>query len=128
MPNLTGRKDHEREKERNGSDCETELVEEFDFGSVEEAEGGSAEEAESVHGRSNRREESKSANQGGDEAKKSKKEKTWLDVVKGKKVKTKTWSDVVKGLKIEDKLETTNSDKSGDESETSGSIRRRSIN
>ena len=34
-----------------------------------------------------------------------------------KKARTKTWSDVVQGLK-EDKLETTNSDKSGNESET----------
>ena len=44
--------------------------------------------------------------QGGDKAK------------KGREAMTKTWSDVVKGLKIEDELETTNSDKSGDESET----------
>ena len=50
-----------------------------------------------------------SYDQGGDEAK------------KGKNVKT--WSNVVKGLKIEDGLETANSDKSGDESETADSVR-----
>ena len=32
------------------------------------------------------------------------------------------WFDVVKGLKTEDKLETTNSDVSGDESELTDSI------
>ena len=37
---------------------------------------------------------------------------------KGEKAQTKTWSHVVKVLKIEDELETTNSDKSGNESET----------
>ena len=32
------------------------------------------------------------------------------------------WSDVVKGLEIEEKLETTNSDKSGNGSETADSV------
>ena len=101
MPNLRGRK--EQEKERSGSDPEAESDEEFDFGSTEEAED--------EHGGNNQRNESEPAEQGGDEAK------------KGKKAKNKTWSDVVKGLKIEDKLETTNSYKSGNESETAGSVR-----
>ena len=35
-----------------------------------------------------------------------------------KEAKTQMWSDVVKGLEIEGKLETTNSDKSGNGSET----------
>ena len=38
------------------------------------------------------------------------------------KDKTRMWSDVVKGLKIEDELETTNSDKSGNESEAVDSV------
>ena len=37
------------------------------------------------------------------------------------KARTRTWSDVVKGLK-EDELETSNSDKSGNESETTNSV------
>ena len=36
---------------------------------------------------------------------------------KAEKTKTQTWSEVVTGLKIEDELETTNSDKSKNESE-----------
>ena len=59
VPNLRGRKDHEREQERSGSDREAEYDEEFDFGSAEKPKGGSVEEAESVHGGSNRREEPK---------------------------------------------------------------------
>ena len=39
-----------------------------------------------------------------------------------KKVKTNTWTNVEKGLKIDDKLETPNSDKNGDESETTNSV------
>ena len=74
-----GRKDHEREQESSKSDHEAESNEEFDFGSDEEAEGG-------YMGR-NIRQEPKSAEQGGDEAK------------KGEKANTKTWSDVVKGPK-----------------------------
>ena len=38
---------------------------------------------------------------------------------KGRKVMARIWSDLVKGLKKEDKLETTNSDKSGNGSEKS---------
>ena len=34
---------------------------------------------------------------------------------RAKRPRQKTWSDMVKGLKVEDELETTNSDKSGDE-------------
>ena len=40
---------------------------------------------------------------------------------KGRKAKTKTWSNVVKGLKKIEELETTNSDKSGNGSETTDS-------
>ena len=100
-----------KEQERSGSNGETEPDEEFNFGSAEEVEGGSAEEVESVHGGSSRREEPKSADQGGDESK------------KGKNAKTKICSDVMKGHKIEDELETANSDKSGGESEIADSIR-----
>ena len=39
-----------------------------------------------------------------------------------KKAKTRTWFDVVKGLKTEDELETTNSDKSRNESEEADSV------
>ena len=39
VPNMRGRKDHEREQERSGSDHETQLDEQFDFGSAKEAEG-----------------------------------------------------------------------------------------
>ena len=56
MPNLRGRKDHEREQERSGSDYEAESNEEFDFRSSEEAKGRSAEE---VHGGNNQREDPK---------------------------------------------------------------------
>ena len=42
VPNLRGRKDHEREQERSGSGREAESDEEFDFGSAKEAEGGFA--------------------------------------------------------------------------------------
>ena len=114
MPNLRGRKnpkDHKREHEKSGSDCDAESAVEFDFGSVEEAEGGSAKEFKSGHGGNNRREEPKSADQGGDESK------------KGKNAKTKICSDVMKGHKIEDELETANSDKSRGEAETADSIR-----
>ena len=103
MPNLRGRKNHEREQERGGSDREAESDEEFNFGLVEEAEGGNT-----GH---NRMKEPESAEQGGDEAN------------KGEKAKTKTWSNVVKGLKPEDELEISNLDKSGNESETSDSVR-----
>ena len=88
------------------SDRAAESDDDFDFGSTEEAEGGSAEEAESGHGGSNRRENPKSAEQGGDEAKKD------------EEAKTKSWSDVVKGLKTEDELETTNSDEGRNDSRT----------
>ena len=83
VPNLRGRtdrKNHERGQERSGSANDVESNDEFDFGSTEEAEG------------SNRIKKLKPSDQGGDEAKKGK--------------KAKTWSDVVKGLKIEDELET----------------------
>ena len=79
MLNLRGRQ--EQECERSGSDCDSKLDEDFDFGSVVEAEG------EERGG--NCREEPKTAKLGGDKAK------------KGEKAKTKTWSDVVKGLKKE---------------------------
>ena len=69
MPDLRGRKDHEREQERSGSDCEAEPDEEFDFGSVEEAEGGSAEEAERGHGGSIRRKTPEPADQRGGKSK-----------------------------------------------------------
>ena len=39
-----------------------------------------------------------------------------------KKAKTQTWSDVVKGLKTEDELETTNSDKTWNESEEADTV------
>ena len=38
------------------------------------------------------------------------------------KARTRTWYDMVKGLKDEDELETTNSDKSGNESEATDSV------
>ena len=41
---------------------------------------------------------------------------------KGKKANTKTCSDVVKGLENEDELETTNSDRNGNKSETADSF------
>ena len=45
------------------------------------------------------------------------------DITDGKiKAKIRTWSDMVKVLKIEDELETTNSNKSGDESEAADSV------
>ena len=87
VPNLRVRKDYKREQERSESDREAESDAKFDFGLVEEVEGGSAQEAKSGHGGSNRREELKSTEQEGDEAK------------KGEKAKTKTYSHVVKGLK-----------------------------
>ena len=99
MPNLRGRtdrKNHERGQERSGSANDVESNDEFDFGSTEEAEG------------SNRIKKLKPSDQGGDEAKKGKKAKTWLDVVKG--------------LKIEYELETTNSDKSRDKLEIVDSV------
>ena len=58
-----------------------------------------------------RSEEPKSAEQGGNEAK------------KGEKAKTKIWFDVVKGLKTENELETANSDKRGNELEIACSVR-----
>ena len=40
-----------------------------------------------------------------------------------KKARTKTWLDVVKGLKKEEELETSNSDKSRNKSETFDSVK-----
>ena len=102
MPNLRGRTDrkhHRREQERSGSDRDAESDDEFDFGSAEEAEGRFAEESMSGRGGSCRKKEPKSANHGGDEGNKGEE------------------------AKIEDELETSNSDKSGDESETADSVR-----
>ena len=69
------------------------------------------EKSESGHESINRRKEPKSVEHGGDEAN------------KGEKAKTKTWSEVVKGLWIEDELKTTNSNESGNKSETTDSVR-----
>ena len=83
VPNLRGRKDKERGQERSRSNRDAKLDEEFDFIISEEIEGGSVEEAESVNRGSNRREEPKSAEQGGDESNKGEKDKnkTWFDMV-----------------------------------------------
>ena len=92
VPNLRGRR---REEE-----VQAESDEEFDFVTAEEVEDG--------YGGSDRRKEPgpEPTKKGGDKAK------------KGKKARTKTWLDVVKGLKTEDELETTNSNKNGNGSET----------
>ena len=79
VPNLRGREvpqDHGREQERSGSDHDAESNDEFDFGSVEEVEGRSAEESISGRGGSSRKEESKLAEHGGDEANKGEKAKS----------------------------------------------------
>ena len=99
VPNLRGRivpKNRAREQERSGRDRDTELDDEFDFGSAEEAEGGSAEESGSEQKGSNRRREPKPTKHGGD--------------------------DAIKGEKTKDKLETTNSDESEDRSEVAESV------
>ena len=111
MPNLRGR------KERSGQDRKAESDEEFDFGTVEEAEDG--------YGGRNQREELdlEPTEPGGGRAAKVGRGSR---VKKGKddqeKAKTKTWPDVVKGPKIEDELETPNSEKRGNESETTDSV------
>ena len=78
-----------QERERSGSDHKAESDEELDFMSAKESKGENR--------GANCRGEPKTAEQGGDNAK------------KGEKANRKTWSDVVKGLKTEDELETANS-------------------
>ena len=65
VPNLRGRKDHEKDQERSGSDREAESDEEFDFGSAEEGESG--------YRGSNLSKEPESAEQREDETKKGEK-------------------------------------------------------
>ena len=94
MPNLRG-----RTGERSGRDQKAESDEEFDL------ELGEEDEDEDGYRGSYQRNEPKpkTTEQGGD---------------KCRHAKTKTWSNVVKSLKIEDKLETANTDKNENESET----------
>ena len=112
MPNLKGR------KKGSGSDREAESDEEFDFGTIEEVEDG--------YGGSNRKREPKLEStepRGSRAAKGGNGSKVGKSKADQMKAKTKTWSVVVKGLKIEDELETTNLDKSGNESEIDDSVR-----
>ena len=99
MPKVRGRNEKEAESDT-----------EFDFGSIEEVGVHvSTEEAEAVCRVSHRN-------------RKHELEPTKKGEGKAKKIETQTWADVVKGLKIKDKLETTNSDKSGNKSETADPI------
>ena len=69
------------------------------------------EEAEENYGGSNQRSKPEPTEQGGGESKRR------------RKARTQTWSNVVKGLNKEDKLETADSDKSGNGSETANSVK-----
>ena len=104
MMNLRGRNEKD--------DTEVESETDFDFGPTKEVGlHRTTEEAETGCRGShrNRVNESEPTKQGGGGAK------------KGRKTKTRTWANFMKGLRIEDRLETTNSNKTWNESKAADS-------